>query len=183
MDKDDLTHQLSAPQRVPRVALSLFSVVSCLLSLSASLSLSLVSFLLLLLSLSYSCSFSPTFSFSMVGGDDVFIHCNSCVGLRGCNRLTRCQMTRNTSERCMASNCTVTSSGVGGGGGWSGVEWTWPFHSRSRNSCMEHVQLTPRTSVGGTHEIVFSGRLGLCFFFLRTELRLQGLTRASDSCL
>ena len=90
MDKDDLTHQLSAPQRVPRVALSLLSVVSCLLSLSASLSLSLVSFLLLLLSLSYSCSFSPTFSFSMVGGDDVFIHCNSCVGLRGCNRLTRC---------------------------------------------------------------------------------------------
>ena len=106
------------------------------------------------------------------------IHCNSCVGLRGCSRITRChydteyvrqvhgiQLHRDIQWRRW--KWRLEWSGVEWSGvEWSGVEWSGVDVAapQSQQEFMEHVQLTPRTRGGGTHEIVFSGRLGLCFF-------------------
>ena len=45
----------------------------------------------------------------------LMIEVTMCSSIAGCNKITMCHMTRNTSDICIASNCTVTSSGVGGG--------------------------------------------------------------------
>ena len=64
-----------------------------------------------------------------------------------------------------AIRCTVTSSGVGGGGGWSGVDVAAPQSQQEfMDNCAAHTTgagrlRVARTPGGGTREIVFGARL------------------------